>query len=72
MEKDELVKLLNEGLSVEEIPMISNLVELKYIVPNSNLDDSVKKKMMENINYLIKDTLKHARTFSDLVKDALK
>lgn len=72
MKKDELVKLLNEGLSVEEIPMISDLVELKDMVLNSNLDESVKEKMMEHINYLIKDTLWHAKIFSDLIRDALK
>ena len=68
MEKEELVQFLTEGLSAEEIPTMGTLNELKILVINSDLDDTNKKKIMEGINKLIKDTLWHSKAFSNMMK----
>lgn len=69
MDKNDLIRMLNEGLSVEEIPTISNLEELKELVENSNLDSDIKKKIHKNIDQLIKDTIWHSKAFSSMIRD---
>ena len=72
MKNRDIIKMLSESLSIEEIPMISNLEELRGLVNNSSLDDSAKAKMLKHIGHLIKDTLQHARIITGLIKGAVK
>ena len=72
MKNRDLIKMLSESLSVEEIPVISNLEELKAIVDNSNISGLAKAKMLKHIDHLIKDTLQHARIITRLIKGAVK
>ena len=72
MKKEDLIKISSEGLSMEEIPTISNLEELKEIINTANLDNAVKIKMTKKINHLIKDTLWHAKVFINLIKNYKK
>jgi len=72
MKNKDIIKMLSESLSIEEIPMISNLEELRGLVNNSSLDDYAKAKMLKHIGHLIKDTLQHARIITRLMKGAVK
>ena len=72
MKKEDLIKISSEGLSMEEIPTISNLEELKEIINTANLDNAVKIKMTKKINHLIKDTINHANIFINLIKNYKK
>ena len=72
MKNRDLIKMLSESLSIEEIPMISNLEELRGLVNNSSLDSSAKAKMLKHMGHLIKDTLQHARIITGLIKGAVK
>lgn len=67
MDKKEIIKILEEGLSLEEISTISNLEELKDAVDKSNIDSNVKKELIKRINILVKDTLSNAKTFAGLI-----
>lgn len=69
MDKDNLIRMLNEGLSVEEIPTISNLEELKELIESSNIDAEIKKRFHKNIEQLIKDTIWHSKAFSNMIRD---
>ncbi len=69
MKNNNLIKMLSESLSVEEIPMISNLEELRDMVNSSNLDSSVKAGMIKRIEHLIKDTLLHGKIIAKLIRD---
>lgn len=69
MNKEELVNMFTEGLSIEELPTISNLEELRNIVESSDMDKTVKEELLRKLNHLIKDTLRHASTFTELIKE---
>ena len=69
MEKGELVRMLSEGLSTEELPMISNLLELEELVKASNLNDQIKKRLLKNIKILTNDTIDHAKIFNSLIRE---
>ena len=69
MEKGELVRMLSEGLSTEELPMISNLLELEELVKASNLNDPIKKRLLANIKTLTNDTIDHAKIFNSLIRE---
>lgn len=72
MEKEELVKMFNEGVSAEEIPVMSYLEELKDLIENSNLEKSIKEKMKENTKRLINDTIRHSKIFTELIRGVQK
>ena len=69
MKNEEIIKMLNEGLSLEEIPTISNLEELKGLIEQSNLDNSIKLNLNKRLNCLIKDTLNHAKIITNLIQE---
>ena len=72
MDKEGLVRMFSEGLSLEEIPTISNLEDIKGIVESSNLDIKLRNKIIKNINHLIKDTIRHAEIFTNLIDEEAK
>ncbi|VVB82920.1 Uncharacterised protein [uncultured archaeon] len=68
MKKEKLISLLNEGLSVEEIPTITNLKEIEEVVKKFNFDAETSKKLNEKIQRLEKETIGHANAFSSMIK----
>ena len=72
MKKEELIAMLSEGLTIEEIPTISNLEEIKELVAKSNLSPDIKKRLDKNIAILLRDTITHSKAFSKLIKDHAK
>ncbi len=72
MKKEKLISLLNEGLSVEEIPTITNLEEIEKMVKEANFDSETNEKIMKGIKHLEKETIGHARAFSRMIKIATR
>jgi uncharacterized membrane protein YukC len=68
MEKNEIIALLTQGLSMEDLPMMSSLNELKDMVSNSNLDNQTKNELMKRIGRLVNDTSKHSWAFNDMIR----
>ena len=75
MHKEEIVKnleykgLFEKGLDLEEVITITSLEILRNSILFGNLNNHVKKKMIKITDELIKDTLKHIKTFRDLIKN---
>ena len=69
MKREEIIRMLTEGLSVEEISTVSNLEELRTLIEGSDLDDRAKKKMLRNLEHLLNETIEHSRTFTELIRE---
>jgi hypothetical protein len=72
MKKEKLIFFLNEGLSVEEIPTITNIKEIEEIIKKVNFDEKTSKKLNEGLQHLEKETINHANAFSSMIKTATK
>ena len=72
MKKKELLLMLNEGLTTEEVPSMINLEEIKDFIDNITMDDKTKKKIMDKIKILEQQTIFHSSAFSKMVKEVLK
>jgi len=70
MKKEELIPLLNEGLSVEELPTITNLKEIEVLIEKMNFNPKTKEEIMKGIKHLEKETIGHAEAFSHMIKMA--
>lgn len=71
MKKNELLSFLNDSISTEEIGTIAICREIIEIVDNSSLDEKSKIEIKGKLNFLIKDSLKHAEMFTSLLKEVL-
>ncbi len=72
MKKDEVLLLLEEGVSIEEVPTLINLDELEELIDWLQFDPSFKKELMKGIRHLKKETIQHSRFFNELAKYVLK
>jgi len=72
MKKERLISLLNEGLSVEEIPTITNLKEIEELIKKLNFDAETNKKLNEKLQLLERETIGHANAFSSMIKITAK
>jgi len=72
MKKDELIPLLIEGFTFEEVSNLTKLSKIKGMIENLNFDDETKNKLNSMFDELRNDTLKHVETFSDMIKDVEK
>jgi len=71
MKKNELLSLITVAISIEDIGAIAICREIVEMVDNSNLDNRGKIEIRGKLNFLIKDSLKHAKMFTSLLKDVL-
>lgn len=72
MKKDELILMLEEGLSLEEIPILNKLEEVEDLINQTGFDNEIEKKLKQITKHLKKETIEHSRIFSNLIKDAVK
>jgi len=68
MKKEEMILILNEGLSVEELPTLTNLDEIEELIDRLDFDKTMRSKLAKGISKLKIDTLIHARIFSKDLK----
>lgn len=68
MKKNDIILLLDEGLSIEEIPTLTNLYELQSLIDSASFDKATALKIKKKINHLRKETINHARIFSRDIK----
>jgi len=59
---------LEEGLSIEEIPTLTNLDELEELIDKANLDRITASEIKKRVDHLRKETINHARIFSKDIK----
>lgn len=72
MEKDELILILDEGLSIEELPTLTNLDDIAELVDGLDFDKATRSKLAKGINKLKRDTLNHAKILSKDLKRVAK
>lgn len=72
MKKEEMFLLLSEGLSIEEIPNLTNLDELEDLIEKIDFDAATKGKLTGWIKYLKKDTVKHSKSFTEMIRSVAK
>ena len=68
MKKREIILLLEEGLSIEEIPTLTNLNELEELIDKANLDRITASEIKKRVSHLKKETINHAKIFSKDIK----
>lgn len=71
MKRNELLSFLNASVSNEEIGTIAICREIIEMVDSSNLDEKSKLEIKGRLNFLIKDSLEHAKMFTSLLKEVL-
>ncbi|MFQ6129438.1 MAG: hypothetical protein ACE5OT_01340 [Candidatus Hadarchaeaceae archaeon] len=71
MKKNELLSILNDSISFEEIGTIAICREITEMIDNSSLDEKNKIEIKRRLNFLIKGSLKHAKMFASLLKEVL-
>lgn len=67
MEKAELISVLNEALSLEEVPSLTSLMELRSMIESSSIADGKKRKFLDCVEFMTVDTVKHSKLFSSLL-----
>lgn len=72
MKRKELLLMLDEGLTTEEVPTMVNLMEVEELINNIDITKEVKTKLKESINVLKKQTINHSKLYSDMIKSVLK
>lgn len=72
MKKEKLISLLDEGLSVEEIPTITNLREIEEVIKKIKFDSETNEKLAKGIQKMESETIGHANAFSFMIKTAAK
>ncbi len=66
--KDRAILLMEEALSIEEIPMLVQIDEIGAMIENSDFDKETKDRLSELSNRLKNETIEHARSFNELIK----
>ena len=72
MKKEEMILILNEGLSIEELPTLTNLDDIVELVDSLDFDKATRSKLVKSMNKLKRDTLNHARILSKDLKRVAK
>lgn len=68
MKKNELLKQLTEGLSLEEIPTLVNFCEIEDLVSNADFDKELKEEVSEKLEAFRDETSTHAKYFARMMK----
>jgi dihydroorotate dehydrogenase len=66
--KEEIISLLTEGLTSEEIPTITNLKEVEEIINRANFNSETSDKLKKRLKQLERETIWHANAFSKMIK----
>jgi len=72
MKKNELMLFLEEGLTIEEVPLLTLLDEINDLIKNYSYDAATKKEFKQGINLLKKETIDHSRLFTELLSKVTK
>ena len=72
MKKKELMLFLEEGLTIEEVPLLTVLDEINDIIEKSNYGDAIKKELKQGINQMKRETINHSKLFTELLSSATK
>ena len=72
MKREKALLLLEEALTIEEVPNFTNLEDLRIMIDNLNFDDKIKKELRKKLDTLIIASRKHAKTYTELIKYVAK
>jgi len=71
-EQENIVELLEEGISMEEIPTLTNLKKMKEILHSTSMDEDVKRKLLKKIRKIQSDSIKHSSIFNKMLGEVEK
>ena len=72
MKKNELLLFLEEGLTIEEVPLLTLLDEIDGLIENYNYDAATKKYLKQGIGLLKRETIEHSKLFTELLSAVTK
>ena len=68
VDKDRAVLLIEEALSIEEVPLLVLIDEIETMFENSDFEKETKNRLLGLSNSLKRETIEHARSFNGLIK----
>ncbi len=72
MKKDDVILFLEEGMTIEEIPMLELIDEILELVKQSNFDNASKKRIETGMAILKSETINHSHLFVESLKSVTK
>jgi len=72
MKREKTLLLLEEALTLEEVPNFTNLEDLKIMINNLNFDEKTKNELNKKLKVLIIESREHAKTYTELIKYVIK
>ncbi len=72
MKKNKLLIELKKLLSLEELPLLSNLEEFEDFVEDSNIEKSMKTEIKTKINKIQRDTVRNVQNISELIESVVR
>ena len=72
MDKKELLLMLDEGVTTEEVPTLTNLGDITELVTNSDIDKKTKNKIMDGIKVMRTQTIFHSNEFSRMMRETIR
>lgn len=70
MEK-ERVKVLEEGISLEEIPTLTNVEKMLKLIEKSSMEEDTKQKLVEKVEKIREDSVRHSKIFNRLLNEEI-
>ena len=64
-----VIEVLEEGISFEEVPTLTNLKKMEELVVNSDMEEKVKDKFLKRIKEIRSDSIKHSSVFNQMLEE---
>lgn len=69
MGEEELINAIEEGISFEEIPTLTNIRRMREILENTDMDGDTKEKLVGKLDKIRSDTIRHSAVFNDMLEE---
>ena len=72
MAEKEVIETLEEGISMEEVPTLTNIGEMIEILDRVEMDDEVRQELVKRLKHLRRETIRHSATFNDFLDEVME
>ncbi len=72
MNREEIISLLDEAITIEEVSTIENLASIREKMGQLGFDEDVRRRLDSHINTLVDESAKHSKMFSEHLVRVIK
>lgn len=72
VEKQELLRMLVEALSFEEVTVSGRLAAFLREVKGSEMDETTRSEIERKLGRMLEDAIRHSKMLTDMVKRVMK